>query len=76
MLVYSSQRGYKRLAKGHTLAQYREKYPDAIKAPSIETMRRWHDQEGGCEATDGCWVEPDGYCAHGCSSWLLVAGLI
>lgn len=26
---------------------------------------------GGCEATDGCWVEPDGVCEHGHPSWLV-----
>ena len=34
--------------------------------------------EGGYqEATDGCIVEPDGHCEHGCQSWLIrVLGLI
>jgi hypothetical protein len=32
--------------------------------------------DGVCEATDGCMVEPDGVCPHGCESWLLVMGLI
>ncbi len=32
--------------------------------------------EGGCEATDGCWVEPDGICEHGKKSWLIVLGMI
>jgi hypothetical protein len=44
-------------------------------APDIETLMEW-EEEGGCEATDGCWVEPDGACEHGCQSWLLVLGLI
>jgi len=39
-------------------------------SPSIEQLQEWSD-EGGCEATDGCWVEPDGECEHGCKSWLL-----
>ena len=43
--------------------------------PSIKTLEQWH-REGGCEATDGCWVEPDGTCGHGCKSWLLELGLI
>ena len=43
--------------------------------PSIRQLEAWH-AEGGCEATDGCWVEPDGYCEHGCPSWLLKLGLI
>jgi hypothetical protein len=44
-------------------------------APTPETLQEWLNQ-GGCEATDGCWVEPDGICEHGCQSWLLVMGLI
>ena len=32
--------------------------------------------DGGCEATDGCWVEPDGHCQHGCPSWLVKLGVI
>ena len=43
--------------------------------PDIETLMEWHE-EGGCEATDGCWVEPDGTCEHGCKSWLLELGMI
>jgi hypothetical protein len=31
---------------------------------------------GGCEALDGCWVEPDGTCPHGKPSWLLVLGYV
>jgi hypothetical protein len=44
-------------------------------APDVETLMEW-EAEGGCEAVDGCWVEPDGTCPHGCPSWLLVMGLI
>lgn len=44
-------------------------------APSLDTLMRW-EAEDGCEATDGCWVEPDGVCPHGHESWLLVLGLI
>jgi hypothetical protein len=33
-------------------------------------------EEGGCEAPDGCWVEPDGICEHGHRSWLLIMGMI
>ncbi len=35
-----------------------------------------HHADGVCEATDGCSVEPDGRCPHGCSSWLVQLGLI
>jgi hypothetical protein len=38
--------------------------------PTIEELEEWHN-EGVCEATDGCIVEPDGICEHGCKSWLL-----
>jgi hypothetical protein len=43
-------------------------------APSLEQLREWQEG-GGCEATDGCWVEPDGRCEHGEPSWLLARGL-
>lgn len=46
-----------------------------MKTPSLTTLKRWQS-DGGCEATDGCWVEPDGTCEHGCESWLLVLGMI
>lgn len=45
------------------------------KEPDIDQLYEWMD-EGGCEATDGCWVEQDGTCPHGCKSWMLVMGLI
>ena len=32
--------------------------------------------EGLAEALDGCIVEPDGHCKHGCPSWLLALGWI
>ena len=43
--------------------------------PTVEELMEW-EAEGGCEATDGCWVETDGVCPHGCQSWMLVMGLI
>jgi len=43
--------------------------------PSIEQMQSWMS-EGGAEARDGCWVEPDGTCEHGSPSWLLAIGVI
>ena len=46
-----------------------------VEVPSIEQLEEW-ESEGGCEATDGCWVEPDGTCEHGKPSWLLRFGLI
>jgi len=49
--------------------------PDMTKMPTLETLMQW-EAEGGCEAVDGCWCEPDGVCPHGCKSWMLVLGLI
>jgi hypothetical protein len=46
-----------------------------MKQPSVKTLERWAN-EGGCKATDGCWVEEDGTCPHGKQSWLLVMGMI
>ena len=43
--------------------------------PDQETLEGWVF-DSGCEAVDGCWVEPDGTCPHGSPSWLLVLGLI
>lgn len=43
--------------------------------PDIETLEEW-DFDGGCAATDGCWVEADGVCQHGHPSWLLRLGFI
>ncbi len=48
---------------------------EETRPPSIEQLIEW-EAEGGCEATDGCWVEPDGVCPPGCPSWLLVLGLV
>jgi len=47
----------------------------AAPPPDLETLMAW-EEEGFCEATDGCVVEPDGTCPHGCRSWLLELGLI
>ena len=43
--------------------------------PDLETLMAW-EAEGYCETLDGCVVEPDGVCEHGCPSWLLELGLI
>lgn len=43
--------------------------------PDIETMYEWL-ADGVAEATDGCRVEPDGVCPHGCNSWIVELGLI
>jgi hypothetical protein len=60
--------------------------------PHRITMRQWLDQEGYANVEDaqdvlqdsvmpalcdeGCQVEPDGRCSHGCPSPLLAMGLI
>lgn len=45
------------------------------KEPTFEQLEEWM-MDGICEATDGCLVEPDGVCKHGCKSWFLELGLI
>jgi hypothetical protein len=47
-----------------------------MRRPSLEELQRQVEEDGGCEAVDGCFVEPDGYCEHGQPSWLLELGLI
>ena len=47
-----------------------------MRRPSLEELQRQVEEDGGCEATDGCVVEPDGSCDHGQPSWLLALGLI
>jgi hypothetical protein len=44
--------------------------------PTEEDLTRWEFDEGECNATDGCWVEPDGTCPHGHPSWMIYLGLI
>ena len=46
-----------------------------VRRPSMAVIKEWMESSGA-EATDGCWVEPDGTCPHGCQSWLIVLGLI
>lgn len=43
--------------------------------PTMETITEWLDG-GVAEATDGCIVETDGTCPHGCESWLIKLGFI
>ena len=47
-----------------------------MRRPSLEELQRQVEEDGGCEATDGCFVEPDGTCDHDQPSWLLALGLI
>jgi len=75
--VYTKERGLRYLKAGVTLEDYQAKYPNAIKVrkPSDRTLEQWaHDC--GCEAIDGCWVEPDGECKHGYPSWLMALGYV
>lgn len=44
--------------------------------PDLATLEEWLWDDGGCEATDSCWVEADGVCPHGHPSWLKRLGLI
>ncbi len=48
---------------------------NSVNAPSLKQLKEWLI-DGICEATDGCTVEPDGVCEHGCNSWLIELGLI
>jgi hypothetical protein len=60
-----------------TPTQRPKKWPEpTVEQPDWETLEEWLVEDGGCEATDSCWVEPDGICPHGYPSWLLVLGLI
>ena len=43
--------------------------------PTLEELME-QDFDGVVEATDGCQVEPDGTCPHGCRSWMLVLRII
>jgi len=44
--------------------------------PSIEELKEWDWERGGCYTTDGCWVECDGECEHGHKSWMIEMYLI
>lgn len=45
------------------------------KPPSVKTLEKWVSN-GVAKATDGCRVEPDGNCPHGCPSWFITLGFI
>jgi len=75
--VWSPSRGLRKLKEGVTIEDYRKHVPGAkvVKIPSQKTLERWsYDCEA--RAVDGCRVEVDGHCPHGCPSWLLVLGKI
>ena len=42
----------------------------------IEQAMEDTDRTGGCEALDGCRVEPDGECPHGSPSILIARGIL
>lgn len=75
--VYSKERGLRTLKEGVTLESYRQKWPSAIEVekPTIAQLEEW-TFDSICETPDGCQVEPDGTCAHGYPSWLLIYNLI
>jgi hypothetical protein len=51
-------------------------YPRPItERPSYDDLEEWA-YDGLCETTDGCMVEPDGWCEHGHVSWLIYLGLV
>ena len=54
-----------------------EPYLDPLdtQPPDFDVLER-SISEGACEAIDGCLVDPDGVCKHGCPSWLLYWGLL
>ncbi len=56
------------------LARQRRWPAPTTPTPTIDQVELW-TVDGGCEATDGCWVEPDGRCEHGHVSWMLWMGL-
>ena len=50
--------------------------PEGTAEPEIKTIYGM-EIDGDCvRASDGCWVEPDGVCEHGCPSWLIAVGAI
>jgi hypothetical protein len=77
--VWSKERGIERLKPEATFDEYKARYPSALflgkRLPGLASFSRWVD-DGVCPAVDGCNVEPDGTCPHGCPSWLVVLGYI
>jgi hypothetical protein len=48
----------------------------SIDEPSLETLMQWAD-DGGCQATDGCWLGKDTLeCEHGHPSWAVVLDFV
>ena len=51
-------------------------YPEPITdEPTIEDLE-FMVFDSTVEATDGCTVEPDGFCPHGYPSWLVHLGYV
>lgn len=44
--------------------------------PDVDDLRDMLSGEGDTDATDGCYVEPDGVCEHGHPSWPLYLHII
>ncbi len=64
--------------KTHEFAEYilEKKLPmPTTKRPTVERLKKWMRECYSC-TTDGCRVEPDGWCMHGHPSWLLYLGFI
>jgi len=58
-------------------ARIKSQWPEpATPTPDLEQLEEWMWEDGGSEATDGCWLEVDGICPHGHPSWLLRLGLV
>ena len=52
------------------------RYPEpTTDEPDLDEIMEM-ESEGGCDATDGCYVETDGVCEHGYPSWMLYLGYI
>jgi hypothetical protein len=45
-----------------------------VREPSLKALEEW-TVGSTCKCPDGCRVEPDGTCEHGCPSWLMILGI-
>ena len=53
-----------------------KKWPKPTEPEPTMDQLEWGTFDSGVEATDGCLVEPDGWCEHGHPSWLLKLGFV
>lgn len=54
----------------------KKEWPEpTVEDPTFEQIELW-TFDSVCEASDGCTVEPDGFCPHGHPSWLVRLGLV